>query len=145
MRQIRYIYLHCSASEWGDADEIRKWHKERGWRDIGYHYVILNAYPDKASMEMKKPQVYQDGEIEKGRPVAEQGAHALDYNEDSLGICLIGLNAFTGMQLLSLRGLLLELLVDYPDAKIRGHYEVDPDKTCPNINMDYLRGWLRAM
>ena len=43
MRKIRKIIIHCSATPEGkdiDAEEIRQWHLDKGWRDIGYHYVI---------------------------------------------------------------------------------------------------------
>ena len=37
------IILHCSATREGQdvkASDIKRWHKERGFDDIGYHYVI---------------------------------------------------------------------------------------------------------
>ena len=43
MREISKIILHCSDSEWGSASVIDQWHKERGWTEIGYHYVITNG------------------------------------------------------------------------------------------------------
>ena len=59
MRKINKIILHCSATPSGRAvsvDTIRRWHKKRGWSDIGYHYVIqLN------------------GDINEGRPVERMG------------------------------------------------------------------------
>ena len=43
MRKIEKIIVHCSATPEGkhySVDTIRKWHLKRGWRDIGYHFVI---------------------------------------------------------------------------------------------------------
>ena len=43
-RKIKNIIIHCSVSDFGDAELIRSWHvDERGWRDIGYNGVILNG------------------------------------------------------------------------------------------------------
>ena len=42
-RVITEIIIHCSATPEGKdftVDDIRRWHKEQGWSDIGYHYVI---------------------------------------------------------------------------------------------------------
>ena len=76
MREINRIIVHCSATPPDmdiGADEIRGWHKERGWDDIGYHAVIR-----------------RDGTIEPGRPVEISGAHAQGHNADSIGVCLVG-------------------------------------------------------
>jgi len=76
MREITEIIVHCSATEQGKdfkAADIDCWHKERGFRCIGYHYVID-----------------LDGTIEIGRPVDQIGAHAIGRNAHSIGICYIG-------------------------------------------------------
>ena len=76
MRDINQIIVHCSATPPSmivGADDIRKWHKARGWSDIGYHYVIK-----------------RNGVTEKGRDITRVGAHAKGHNEDSLGVVLIG-------------------------------------------------------
>jgi len=57
-----------------DVTEIKKWHvEERGFEDIGYHFVIL-----------------KNGQIQHGRDSSKVGAHALGKNHDSIGICLEG-------------------------------------------------------
>jgi len=76
VRPINKVILHCSATKEGmhiDVDTIRMWHLERGWKDIGYHYVI-----------------YLDGTIALGRPIDLIGAHTKGENEDSIGICYVG-------------------------------------------------------
>jgi hypothetical protein len=58
---IREIIIHCSATREGQdisADDIRGWHKAKGWSDIGYHYIIS-----------------LDGTIAKGREDNIPGAH----------------------------------------------------------------------
>lgn len=68
------IIIHHSASADVPAAEIHKWHKNRGFSGIGYHFLIR-----------------QDGTIEEGRPLETIGAHAgKEGNPDSIGICLTG-------------------------------------------------------
>ena len=43
MRKIDSIIVHCSATKAGQdftAADIDRWHRERGFNGIGYHYVI---------------------------------------------------------------------------------------------------------
>jgi len=142
MREINEIIIHHSASEYGDADLIRKWHVEdNGWDDIGYHYVICNAYPSYESFAAKIPVPRADGTLQNGRPVQVPGAHAKGHNSHSLGICLIGNSSFTGMQLFTLENLLTDLKKSFPNARILGHCEVNERKpTCPSLSMNYVRG-----
>jgi len=138
-RTYQNIIIHCSASKWGSSSEIRKWHLEKGWSDIGYHFVIPNGNI--------KPKVYlesMNGTIETGRPIEKAGAHCQGgYNINSIGICLIGNNNFTYKQfdaLFSLvRGLMNSYNIDIDG--ILGHYETPAShgKTCPNFNMDIFR------
>ena len=139
------IVVHCSVSTWGSAPEIKKWHVEgNGWADIGYHYVILNG--------KIRPDYFldcMDGSVEVGRQIdgdmivdsGEQGAHAYGYNSDSIGICLIGKEKFTPDQM----GKLVDLIADLMEKfeidleNVVGHYELDPKKTCPNIDMKAFR------
>ena len=75
-RTIKEIILHCSATPEGkdySVDTIRKWHLQRGFSDIGYHYVI-----------------YRDGSIHNGRDVNISGAHCTNHNSKSIGVCYIG-------------------------------------------------------
>jgi N-acetyl-anhydromuramyl-L-alanine amidase AmpD len=68
------IIIHHSASFDVPASEIHRWHLERGFSGIGYHYLIR-----------------QDGTIEEGRPIYIIGAHAgNEGNSDSIGVCLTG-------------------------------------------------------
>ncbi|MDR0370766.1 MAG: N-acetylmuramoyl-L-alanine amidase [Prevotellaceae bacterium] len=124
MRKINNIILHCSATREGQnttVADIERWHKERGFRTIGYHYVI-----------------YLDGSVHKGRDVSEVGAHVTGQNADSIGICYIGgLNSEgkekdtrTDAQKESLRKLVTELKGQFPDATVHGHNEF-AKKACP--------------
>ena len=118
---IERIILHCSDSPHGrgdDAAAIHRWHIERGWDGIGYNWVIVES-----------------GEIQAGRPEYWTGAHCRGFNEGSIGICLIGDNDFTNDQIAALTYLKDELQERYPDAQWFNHYDLDPRKTCPNMDL----------
>lgn len=128
MRNIDKIIIHCSATPEGrkvTVDEIRQWHLQRGWKDIGYHYII-----------------YLDGTIHKGRPESVIGAHCSGYNKNSIGICYIGgcnknmqpKDTRTVGQKRALLEILRRLKRDYPNATLHGHNEF-AKKACPSFNV----------
>lgn len=129
MRQINRIIIHCTATPEGrhhTVADVRRWHKERGFTDIGYHFLIQ-----------------LDGSIEKGRPIEQVGAHVKGHNSDSIGVVYVGgcdknmkpKDTRTPMQKLALRGKVSELLEDYPNATVHGHNEFDKGKACPSFNV----------
>jgi len=115
MRDIKHIVIHCSASRNGDASvnaqAIDRWHRERGWHGIGYHYVI-----------------HVDGTLAKGRPLERIGAHVAGQNATSIGICMVGTDRFSVEQWEMLRGLCLDLQAEFPGAVILGHRDFSPDQ-----------------
>ncbi len=133
MREINSIVVHTSDSPWGDAAVIRDWHKARGFRDIGYHAVILNGF----RWNSTDFNADVDGLLEPGRPVSVAGAHVKGHNRGTLGICLIGKAEFTPNQFNSLERLLWAWRGLYliPREAIIGHCDLDPKKTCPNFDV----------
>lgn len=131
------IAIHCSDSKFGNAQIIEDWHKQRGWSDIGYHFVILNGQFENDSFLM-----CMDGMIEAGRDIDKNGAHVQGYN-DYIGICLIGINSFTEKQFASLAELIKELIRKFhiPLENVKGHYQFDTanGKTCPNFDVDNFK------
>jgi len=147
MRKITDIVIHCSATKEGvdiDAAELEKWHKKRGFKKIGYHYVVK-----------------LDGAVEEGRKEEEIGAHVEGHNATSIGVCYVGgLDANgkpndtrTNSQKQSLESLLRDIRRRFPKATIRGHRDFSKDldkdgvvekhewmKSCPsfNANVEYL-------
>lgn len=124
MRRIDEIIIHCTATIEGKdfrANDIDKWHKQRGWKGIGYHYVID-----------------LDGTIEKGRPESEIGAHTVGHNRNSIGVVYVGgldkngkpKDTRTEEQKEALLEILRQLLCKYPKATIHGHNEF-AKKACP--------------
>jgi len=147
--KVKNIFVHCSATPWGDVLVFDAWHKQRGWSGVGYHYIILNGRPF-ADVSYWK---FLDGQIEPGRhldddPIFEAdevGVHVAGRNSSSIGICLVGKSEFTDKQLITAKELLTELIAhfDLTFNDVLGHYE-DPnaDKSCPNIPLSAFRDFL---
>lgn len=156
MKKIKRILIHHSASDWGTANIIRQWHLERGWVDIGYHFVIGNGIPTYEDYIEGRRFETMIGQIEYGRPLdadewleaEEVGAHAYGFNSDSIGICLIHKSGqYHPRMLRSLIKLVKELVKKYdiPIQNVVGHYELDKNKPmCPSIRMDILRAKIGA-
>lgn len=137
MRQINLIVVHCSATPEGrdvTAADINKMHIARGFKKIGYHYVVR-----------------LDGTVETGRKENEIGAHAKGYNANSIGVCYVGGLASDGKtpkdtrtpaQKSALKKLLHTLKQRYPDARIVGHRDLSPD-TNHNGKVDKWE-WIKA-
>lgn len=136
------VVIHASASKYGNAAEITKWHLSRGFKAIGYHFIILNGQTG-----LKKYYKYFDGSIETGRPIDddswfeldEVGAHTLGHNY-SVGICLIGeSNTFTENQLASLIKLLKILKKQFGSIKVYQHSDFEPKKPfCAGLTKEVM-------
>jgi N-acetylmuramoyl-L-alanine amidase len=128
-RKITEIIVHCSATPEGKdytVADIDSWHKARGFKKIGYHYVV-----------------YRDGTCHKGRSEDEIGAHCVGHNANSIGICYIGgvssdgktpKDTRTEEQKKALIILLRSLKERYPNATIHGHREF-ANKACPSFDV----------
>lgn len=128
-RRIDYIAVHCTATREGQdmtVEQIRAGHLQRGFSDIGYHYVV-----------------YRDGTVHVGRNVDVSGAHVSGYNSYSIGVVYVGglenrsgvpynklraKDTRTPAQKRALATLLTDLRKLYPKAVIQGHRDFSPDK-----------------
>lgn len=127
-RTINEIIVHCSATPEGKdytLDTIRQWHLQRGFSDIGYHYII-----------------HLDGTVEEGRDVNISGAHCFGHNSKSIGICYIGgltadgkkaKDTRTENQRTKLKTMLQAMRNLYPSASIHGHRDFAA-KDCPSFD-----------
>ncbi len=128
------IIIHHSLTEDGktvDWQGIRRYHiNDKGWRDIGYHYGI--------------EKVGERYEILKGRMDNEVGAHCLGFNDNSIGICMVGnfdAEPPCEQQLAQLKKLCRGLMDIYgiKQDNVLGHWEtfekrgVPVEKSCPGI------------
>ena len=150
MRTIDSIIIHCSATPCGKdftAADIDRWHRQRSFNGIGYHFVIR-----------------LDGSIENGRPIDKPGAHCIGWNNRSIGICYIGgldscghpADTRTPAQKKAMKQLIERLLKEFFSIRtILGHRDTSPDlngnglieanefiKACPCFD---VRTWLRSV
>lgn len=128
MRKINEVIIHCSATPEGKdftVADIDKWHKARGFRKIGYHYVV-----------------YRDGSYHVGRNIEEIGAHCTGRNSNSIGICYIGGCAKDGKtakdtrtetQKKTLITLVRTMKAKYPGIAVHGHRDY-ANKACPSFD-----------
>lgn len=132
-----YLVVHCSASVPDiktDAKTIDRWHRQRQFLMIGYHFVIKT-----------------NGEVEPGRDKDAIGAHVEGWNARSIGICMVGgvdaankpANNFTKAQFDALARLLTKLRMEYPKAVIQGHRDFPKvAKACPSWD---VKPWLKTV
>lgn len=126
-RRISKVFVHCSASDnpaHDNIETIRKWHLERGFKEVGYHYFITKA-----------------GDVVQGRgleliPAAQEG-----HNTGSIAICLHGLEKqnFTEAQFKALNQLADSIQAVYPQVTFHGHCEVSR-KACPVLPYKQVLG-----
>ena len=113
------IILHHAEAKSASVEEINRWHLERGWTGIGYHFYIR-----------------KDGRIYRGRPEWAVGAHAQGHNSRAIGICVEGSYMTETMpkaQFDALVGLVREEMAKYPGAKVLRHRDVN-STDCPGVN-----------
>jgi N-acetylmuramoyl-L-alanine amidase len=133
MMPITHGVVHYSAT-YDDqhppitAADIDRMHKARGWKGIGYHWVIR-----------------ADGTVEPGRPETEQGAHVGGQNRGKLGVCYagglrrstgpgLGVNTLNPAQEAALIGILTRWEKDYPGIEIVGHKDLAATQ-CPGFDV----------
>ena len=131
MRKIDLLVWHCTATPEGKdftVDDVRRWHKARGFSDVGYHYLV-----------------HLDGRIEAGRPVDQVGAHVQGYNTNSIGCSYFGgvdadnpakaEDTRTEAQKKAMVALTKKLVKEFPGIqRIAGHNEFAA-KACPSFDV----------
>ncbi len=126
-REIKLIVIHCSATRCNvpfTPAQLEAAHLARGFQGTGYHFYIT-----------------RDGMLHHTRPVERPGAHARGFNLHSIGVCYEGglspegipMDTRTTFQRMALLDLLSILKKQYPDAIIKGHYQLSAEigKACP--------------
>lgn len=134
MRKIERIFVHCSAGNQSNtAKDIVDYHlrpvsrKGRGWKSIGYHYIIE-----------------ADGRIVSTLPEEKVSNGVKGYNATAINVCYVGgvdtskpglppIDNRTPQQKASLLSLLSLLKRKYPQAKIHSHRDFAA-KACPSFD-----------
>lgn len=128
MREITEIIVHSTATPKGmnaTAQDIDRWHRQRGFDCIGYHYIVL-----------------RNGQIERGRAIEMAGAHCKGNNAETIGIAYVGglnedkqsADTRTGSQKIALNILIGNLVKQFPTIrKISGHRDYC-NTACPSFD-----------
>lgn len=140
---IDAVTIHHTATSndyidsWEVVRAIQRYHmRERGWCDIGYHFLID-----------------REGRIFEGRPMEAVGAHVRGHNVGNIGISLIGNfeeRSPTDAELGSLIKLVSWIVkrYDVPLSNIRGHKDYS-DTLCPGRHLygrlPYIRRAVASM
>ena len=140
---VQGIIVHCTdtPADWrldqptsAKVAEVRRWHiEERGWKDIGYHWLID-----------------RDGTIAPGRAETAIGAHVAGHNAGTIGISLFGgkgsgihdgfYRHYTSAQDLALRKLIAAIrLCGGEPMWVNGHNQFDKGKACPGF---WVTDWI---
>lgn len=135
----RWIVIHHSATPTGSVAAFDRMHKQKGWDECGYHFVIGNGSGS------------GNGQVEVGPrwPKQKWGAHAKTadnkYNEFGIGICLVGnfdVTRPTPRQQQELSRLVAYLMKTYniPPERVLGHRDTKATE-CPGryMNIEVVR------
>lgn len=131
--KIWRITVHCTATKDGEnvlRDTIDAWHRARGFKEIGYHYIIQ-----------------PDGLIVSGRSLDKDGAHVEGANSGNVGIVMCGNSRFTQFAWNSLKELIGVIVNKYNVApwEIHCHNQFisaqKQGKTCPGFSSNRLLAW----
>ena len=132
MNNPQRIILHHSLTADGEElssfEAIKRYHIEHNsWADIGYHFLLE----------------YVDGKLvwEEGRDILTHGAHCIDQNYTSIGICIVGnfdkdFLTDEHIQMILQKQTELEILLDRK-LPIKFHRDYAEYKTCPGTNITY--------
>ena len=134
-RRINLLVIHSTATPEGrhhTIEDITEWHKKRGFRSIGYHYVI-----------------YIDGSIHEGRNINTAGAHLKGHNANSIGVAYVGgtdnrlrpKDTRNDAQMKALETIVKEIITIYPNIEIAGHSQFS-QTACPSFDVP---SWLRSI
>ena len=109
---------------------------EKPWADVSYQFGVENI----------------NGKLEvlTGRAIGEIGAHAIGFNDKSIGICLIGnydLDSPSEDRLFTVASLCRQMQLEFgiPRDQVLGHREtfvkrgVPVEKTCPGSQFDLVK------
>ena len=117
------LVLHHAAAKKCSVEDIHRWHKQKGWAGMGYHFLVR-----------------KDGTIYEGRPIQSVGAHAYGYNNRAIGICFEGnfeVEKMPDVQKEAGKELVSYILKRYPTiTSVKGHRDLMAT-ACPGKNFPF--------
>ena len=123
----RYIVHHTASPRATTVGDLHRWHvTERGWADIGYHFLIDGA-----------------GEVMSCRSLEFEGAHARGHNSGSIGVAVAGDNTkiehrWSPRQTLALYRHWRAARSIFPGIELFGHRNLAQSTECPGLDVRAL-------
>ncbi|WP_099192248.1 peptidoglycan recognition protein family protein [Tepidibacter mesophilus] len=124
-----HIVIHHSATDTGDIESFRRYHISKGWRDVGYHYVIN-----------------KEGSLQKGRVENDTAAACKEakMNYKGIHICLTGnFDNYepNNNQFATLIKIVNDIMKRHniPTNNIKKHTDYAHYKSCPGLKFPWTR------
>lgn len=144
-KRWNWIIIHHTASDYGNLAYFRDMHqRERGWKDIAYHFLINNGTAGTAPGQIEESDLWKRREANTSTKVAQA-------NQFGIAVVLVGNfenHAVSARQMEALLNLVLRLKREYniPLNHIVGHRELW-QTACPgkHLNMADLRRKIEEM
>lgn len=117
-----HLILHHAAASSATVEGIHAYHKSKGWAGIAYHYFVA-----------------KDGTIYRGRPENMLGAHAINWNYCSIGVCFEGnfeTETMPDAQVKAGRALVADIVLRYPSIVVGKHSDFG-QTSCPGGNFPF--------
>lgn len=137
MREIKYIVLHCTATQpHATVESIQRyWRENLKWKSPGYHYIIP-----------------ANGGVKQLAPEEAVTNGVAGFNQVSINVSYVGgvdldgktpKDTRTPEQLEAMIRLVKKLRVKYPNAVIRGHRDFPRvKKACPSFE---VKEWIKTL
>ncbi len=125
------VYFSDMRTTAARIEQVHRAHLNRGWGDIGYHYIIDRA-----------------GRIWEARSLRYQGAHVRDNNEHNIGVMCLGnfdIQQPSAAQVEALTRFVAQLRHRHGVSigRLHTHQEIVPTR-CPGVNLQPRIASLRS-
>lgn len=126
LNKIKYIVFHCTAGRpTATVADVLAEFKRKGWTNSGYHYLVTS-----------------DGKVHKLLSVDKIANGVRGYNAVSVHVAYTGVMP-NDTQWRTLHSLASCLHGDFPSAKLVGHCDLNPSKSCPNFDVSKIFGYIK--
>ena len=119
-----HLILHHADASHATPEGIHAYHRSKGWAGIAYHYFVA-----------------KDGTVTRGRPENTRGAHTMNWNYCSIGVCFEGnyeTETMPAAQLAAGRALVEDIRKRYPNIVVGKHCDFG-QTACPGKNFPFAQ------
>lgn len=132
---VENIFIHCTATRgnWNKEKLLNFFRNIRGWSKPGYHYFIPTDGSIDTLVKLNDDSVLSWDEVAYGA----RGYNSVSIHVAYDGGVVLGIpkDTRTQAQKAAINKVIMELHCQFPDAKVRGHNEVNHGKACPSYTV----------